>query len=164
MDNIVEYIFKLDKLTNNKIIFKSNGYDYVYNNESIHSELENIDSSENINQYIIDNNVITIYIDHMINKYLYESLIGETFENIIELNSKLNLNTINYDNINNIILENIDNSIENIISQINIDNGVYYLHLKYNKYTYYPRIKDIINHIHNILEENYNFTFIENND
>ena len=27
--------------------------DYVYNNESIHSELENIDSSENINQYII---------------------------------------------------------------------------------------------------------------
>lgn len=180
MDNIsdnivVEYKFMLDKFEldnqsdSNNIVYTchiknlnelSSNEHYEYENEIIHHELE--ENHENADQFINENNIITIYLQDMINNYLYDSLIDEVFENLQQLQDKLNIKTIDYNELNNKILNKINDSLEYIKSQFNNDNtDIFYFYLKYNKYTYYPEIQSIIDYIHNKLNS-YQFTF--NND
>lgn len=172
MDNIiVEYKIVIDKFSKEGSTYTcklknenelSSNQHYEYENETIHQNLEN---SENKQQYINSNNIITLYIDDMINIYLYDSLVDIEFENISQLNEKLLLKTIDYNQINSFILNNIDNAINNIAQKFLVNsNGIFYFCLKYNKYTYYPKeyINRIIEHIHQLLRDNYNIIY--NND
>jgi len=159
----VAYVFIIEQMNqdNNKynVIYKEPINDdekYIYNIDLSNSiiETQNINELEN---YIQNNNVIVYCINNDINKFLYSNLIDKEYNDINDLNIDLQTVNINYEEINNIVEQNIQNAINNILeilnnkfgqnNQINIYS--YYFYLTYNKYTYYPQeyIDQIINRI-----------------
>lgn len=172
-DLIVEYVFIIEVLSKKKYI-KDNGdrtyelkceYKTINNvlNSSKYEYKNNFNAIENLNDienYINQNDVIIYYINDDITKYLYDRLIHNVYNNIQDLNYDLKLSEVDYNNINEIIQEHIDEAINNIISKIIINRTTkrYYFYLKYNPSTYYPYIEDIKNYIYNQIQNKLNIT------
>ena len=147
----VEYIVVIDKL-NNKIY----NYNKVKNFTNTYKYIDKED-------YIRDNNVITYFLNDTINKYLYDVILSENvYNNLKEINDLLALKVIKYDEINNIIKQNIDNALNKIHELLQSKRGIntFYFHLKYNSSTYYPYIEEIKNYIKRTIAHKFNFTYI----
>lgn len=167
---IVKYILILEKVkkTNNQFklqykkfneVIKNSKYIYE-NNFDIYNHLTDKE------EYISQNNIIVYYINDDISKYLYDKLISDyLYNNINELNEQLSIQTIDYNEINNIIDEHIENVISTeinpVLNKLNIaiqNSNIFYFYLKYNKSTYYSDelINYIINNIINKLKAKFN--------
>jgi len=121
---------------------KNNCESYIYENLINTAPVENVDST-----YISENNIIVLYIYTDSNKYDPSN----QYQNIIELNNDLMSNILYCEEINKLIKGyirdyNITTDMTNFIRS-NFNNGdkKIYIHLKFNKNTYYPKEYDEIN-------------------
>lgn len=135
-------------------------YDSYLNYENnILNDITNQNNDDN--RILISNNhIITLFIDNLVKNYLFDMMKNKKYSTITELNEDLILNTIDYDYINQIILEYIDRALEywktQIDSLFNQGNNQFYIHLNYNQHMYYSKIDEIKEYIHDKLIE-FNF-------
>ena len=169
-NHIIEYTFIIEYLTVNndngnktyKCTYKKNEEIEVDERNYIYQNNLDVYDTTNIESYINDenNNVIVFFLDDAINKYLYDNLLTNTiYHNLSELNNKLKMGQNDYNEINSIIQNQIDNALSNIKTILNAkfeniknerrnkDYKPFYIQFRYNKYTYYPYIDDIREYI-----------------
>lgn len=137
---------------------------YIYDNINIHNNLElgllnttSTDDQNNfIDDYITENNIITLYVDNIIDNY-YDLLSTKVFADINTLQEQLQLKKIDYNELNQKILNKINQSIETIKQKIQINNKErFYFYLKYNVKTYYQYNQELRNYIDEIITNIHN--------